>query len=234
MTGPEFFANASALERNCELQSLRLLEDSDLGETVSCLAVCLSLMYQQACCAWGCHGREHVFEYVSGRTVTHAMAAYRLALCGLYDESLALVRNIAELANLAALFWQEPDSIREWLDCPENKRWSRFRPIEIRNRLKKNGKLLAVDEDRYGKLCEAVHFSPSTRPGVHNELDLPILGGVVQESGLRSAIVELADMVAAVAGPIGSRAIIPEERGKALVEASIALLNSIPEQSQEN
>ena len=235
MTDPEFFANASVLERDCELKSLRLLEDSDLGETVSCLAVCLSLMYQQACCAWGCHGREHVFEYASGRTVNHAMAAYRLALRGLYDESLSLARNISEIANLVALFWQEPDSIREWLDCPEDKRRDRFRPLKVRKRLENNGKLLAVDKDRYGKLCElAVHFSPSTRPGAHNKLDLPILGGVVQESGLRSAIAELAEMVATVAGPIGRLAIIPEERGKELVEASISLLNSIPEQSQEN
>lgn len=235
MTGPEFFTITSGLERDCELQSLRLLEDSDLGETVSGLAVCLSLMYQQAYCAWGYHEQEHVFEYASGRTVTHAMAAYRLALCGLYDESLSLVRNVSEIANLVALFWQEPNAVREWLDCPEDKRQSRFAPVKVRLRLEKNGNLLAVDKDRYKKLSDSiVHFSPSTRPGAHNKPGLPILGGVVQESGLRFAITELAWMVATVAGPIGHLAIIPEERRKELVEASISLLNAVPYQSQEN
>ena len=232
--GPNFFAQISMLEDRCELQSLHLLAESGtatLGETVNRLAVCLSLMYQQACCAWGCHEREHVFEYASGRTVTHAMAAYRLALRGLYDESFSLIRNIAEIANLIALFWQEPNSVREWLDCSDNERKRSFRPVKVRCRLENARKLLAVDENRYRHLSElAVHFSPNTLPGSHNESGRPVLGGTVQEVGLRSTITQLAWMVATVAGPIGNVAIIPEERARELVEASISLLNSIPEQ----
>ena len=157
------------------------------------------------------------------------------SLLGVLYGPLSLVRNVSEIANLVALFWQEPNAVREWLDCPEDKRQSRFAPVKVRLRLEKNGNLLAVDKDRYKKLSDSiVHFSPSTRPGAHNKPGLPILGGVVQESGLRFAITELAWMVATVAGPIGHLAIIPEERRKELVEASISLLNAVPYQSQEN
>ncbi len=190
--GPEFLTHVSVLEGQCELQSLRLLEDSGMGEIANRLGVCLSLMYQQACCAWGCHGKEHVFEYASGRAVTHAMGSYRLALRGLYDESLSLTRNIAEIANLVALFWQEPDSVREWLDCSDDKRRKAFSPVKIRLRLTNGQNLLAVDENQYRHLCQlAVHFGPTTRPGSHNETDRPMLGGIVQESGLRSSVTQL-------------------------------------------
>ena len=232
--GPEFLAHVSVLEGQCELQSLRLLEDGGMGEIVNRLGVCLSLMYQQACCVWGCHGKEHVFEYASGRAVTHAMGSYRLALRGLYDESLALTRNIAEIANLVALFWQEPNSIRTWLDCSDTERRRAFSPVQVRLRLTKGNNLLAVDENHYKRLCKlAVHFSPNTFPGSHNETDRPVLGGIVQEPGLRSSVTQLAWMVATVAGPIAKSAIIPEERAKELVEASISLLISVPEQSEE-
>ncbi|MCY3955060.1 MAG: hypothetical protein OXF47_03580 [Nitrospira sp.] len=225
----------SVLEGQCELQSLRLLQDSGMGVIVNGLGVCLSLMYQQACCAWGCHGKEHVFEYASGRTVNHAMGSYRLALRGLYDESLSLTRNIAEIANLVALFCQEPNSVREWMDCSDDKRRKAFSPAKIRLRLTNGQNLLAVDEKQYRHLCKlAVHFGPNTHPGSHNESDGPVLGGIVQETGLRSSVTQLAWMVATVAGPIAKTAIVAEERAKELVEASIALLRSVSEQSEED
>lgn len=227
--GPRFLTHASYLEEKCELQSIAKIEDSDLSSVDKRLAECLSLLYQQACCAWGCHGKEHAIEYAGGRIVTHAMASYRLALRGLYDESLSLIRNIAEIANLVALFSQEEGTIREWIDCSEGERRKEFSPVKVRIRLEAGNNLIAVDQGHYTRLCESyVHFGPSTLPGSHNEPGVPVLGGLIQERGLLLSLTQLAWMVATGSGSIGKLALIPETEAKELTDASILLLKSIP------
>lgn len=203
------------IDRNAPLSALR----EELG-------TCLSLLYQLSCCRWGCHGREHVLEYLSGRAVTHALTAYHLALVGSYDEGLALVRNISEVANLVALFWREPSSIREWLDTEEKERRNNFGPAQVRKRLNKLGPLIAVDAGDYAWLCgAAVHVHPDTRPGMHNPSGVPVLGGVLQPEGLQRVLAALASCIAPLAGSVAHVALVPREKAEELNEAALRLLS---------
>jgi hypothetical protein len=72
----------------------------EVRETYDNLGTLLLVLDRFASCFWGCHGKEHVIEYLVGRSVSCARAALRLIEVGHYDEALALTRSIAEIGNL--------------------------------------------------------------------------------------------------------------------------------------
>jgi hypothetical protein len=105
--GEAFWALAALAEGNCE-NVTRAQAGVPASQVARGLGTVLSLLYRMACCHWGCHGREHVFEYLAGRTCTSAQSSFRLIGFGYYDEALALSRNISEIGNLVHLFFTEP------------------------------------------------------------------------------------------------------------------------------
>ena len=83
---------------------MQRLSGVKLPATTEGLGTVLSLMYRAACCAFGCNGGNHQLEWLVGRVVNQANAAFGLIRSASYDESLMLTRGIGEIANLLWLF----------------------------------------------------------------------------------------------------------------------------------
>ena len=58
-----------------------------LPSTVAEMGSTLSIMYQLACCAWGCRGGDHQVQWLAGRVVNQALGAHSLIRGALYDKS---------------------------------------------------------------------------------------------------------------------------------------------------
>ena len=115
-------------------------------------------------------GDTHFFQRLTARIVTNSLSSLRLALLGYYDESLALTRNLGEIANLLFLFAAKPDSLEAWQLADEKKRKSDFTPVKVRLKLEEMNLVPPIDQSRYGLLCEAgVHLGPSVSPQTFNE-----------------------------------------------------------------
>jgi hypothetical protein len=180
--------------------------------------------YLFSCCHWGCHGKEHVFEHLGGRSVSHLVSSHRLILSGYYDESMSLVRSVGEIANLLNLFWVENGAVRAWLDAPEKQRRKDFSPYAVRKRLRDHGWLIPFDDDHYRRLCEAVvHPTPETRPNAHDNERQPVLGAYFQAEGFETASWELYWALAAVAGPTAKLAVFQQEQAEKMVELTVPL-----------
>jgi hypothetical protein len=159
--------------------------------------------------------------------VTHALSSLRLALLGYYDESLALTRNLGEMANLLFLFAARPDLVETWRSGDDKARWKEFRPAKVRRTLEEMNLCPPVDELRYGLLCEVgVHLVPSVSPQSFNEHGRSTLGATFQYEGLMCALNELATVVAECAGSVS---VFPhvESRRESLQTAAQMLLNVV-------
>lgn len=110
--GTAFLELSRDIEDCCAFISIAQTLKQDQNDVAARLGTVLSILYRVASCHWGCHGKEHVFEYLAGRTCTSALSAFRLMSFGYYDEALALSRNIAEIGNLAYLFFADGAHIR--------------------------------------------------------------------------------------------------------------------------
>lgn len=163
-----------------------------------------------------------MFEYLSGRTVTSVNSAVRLLGIGYYDEALSISRRIAEIGNLAQLFFSENKHIRSWLDASDQIRKKNYSPASVRKSLEKIGSVIPTDQDTYTWLCEVgTHVTPKTRPQAHNSTGRPLLGAVLQPKGIEIALQSLAWSVCTVSGPTAKLAIIPEANSNALLEETI-------------
>jgi uncharacterized protein DUF5677 len=159
----------------------------------------LSLLFDFATCAWGCAARGHLIEGITGKCVSSARAAITLMDFGHYDEALALIRSIAEVANLFSCFIDDPDQYKSWIKSSREERLHKFSPVKIRLHIEKRGLPIPYDEKRYRILSEAgTHANPAVRPQTHNTQGLQTLGGIFQERGYVLCITELALSVAIV------------------------------------
>jgi hypothetical protein len=164
------------------------------------LGTVLSLLDRVSSCFWGCRGGDHVIEYLVGRAASSGRAALRLLRFGLYDEALATVRHVGEIANLLFLFTIDPRGLDEWRTATPRDRWVSFRPAAVRQRLEKAGEQVPITSERYGLLSEgAIH--PSARPPQsHNPLGISVTATyqrvgallVLNELALATAFVALA------------------------------------------
>lgn len=167
-------------------------------------------------------------KYWSGRATSSVRAALRLIEFGHYDETLALVRNTAEIGNLMQLFYIRPENLRIWLDLPEKERKPYYTAVKVREALESAGSVVPNDQSKYKELCEvAIHPNPSTRPQSHNTHAIPTLGGVYQEKGQIICINELAWVFVTVVGPAAKIAILDRSKAEVIVEATIELVKSI-------
>jgi hypothetical protein len=107
------------------------------------------------CCFFGCPGssqQAHTVQYLCARSSSFARSALKLATMAFYDEALVLVRSLAEIANLVALFHFDKASLQEWKTASRKDRRDRFSPVAVRMRLEKSNGIVMVDEDKYRKL----------------------------------------------------------------------------------
>ncbi len=187
----------------------------------------LSLLYREAACFNGCPGGDHFGQRIAGRVVSHALGSYRLLCSGYYDESLALTRNLAEIANLFWLFLNRPAELERWRKSDKKTRMRDFSPVRIRIALQDAGIPVPIDKTRYAGLCEvAVHPGPSTTPQAHNPVGVPTLGALFQPAGYLASLNELAGAT----GVCGA-ALIPllslGDRKQKLKESAVALLSAV-------
>jgi hypothetical protein len=153
----------------------------------------LSLLDQMASCGWVCRGGDHLIEYMCGRAASFGRASLRLIRMGFYDEALGLIRTIAEIANLLALFQLEPSSFSDWKSLSEKQRKQQFSPVRVRIRLEPIAQGAYVDEVDYGLLSgRSTHANPNTRPQSYNVFNVPSAGPLLQREGLLICLNELA------------------------------------------
>lgn len=227
--GNSYWALSKISELDCQRASDEGESATD-AQIIDGLGTVVSLLYRMSCCHWGCHGKEHILEYLAGRTCTAAHGAMRLIGFGYYDEALSLVRTIAEIGNLVSLFYTDPSHIRQWLDLPEKERRRKYTPIKVRIALEDLGSAIPTDEERYDWLCDVgTHVNPRTLPQNHNDEGRPILGSVFQPKGRSVTLEALAWAVSTVAGPMAKTAVLGTEPARRLFNASIALIESLPD-----
>jgi len=228
--GREYLAFLREIENSCEDTTYAALgsEEKSLKGIVEQLGTVLSLLYRLASCFWGCHGKGHVVEYLVGRTVTSAHSSLRLINFGYYDESLALTRNISEIGNLLMLFLVEQSHFSSWLDLSDKERQNKYSPSAVRKALKKAGTIVPTLQSEYSWLCEIrTHVTPRTSPQNHNEAGQPILGGLYQGNGYKTAINKLGWVVCSVAGPGAKIACIEQVYSDKIIKECIKLAESV-------
>ena len=159
----------------------------------------LALLDALSSCAWGCAKGDHVLERLVGRSVNHSRAALRLMLMGFYDEALALIRGVGEIANLLSLFAERSESFARWKSLDERMRRREFSPAKVRAGLDSIGTPIRVTDEVYGELSgRNVHANPGTSPQTYNILGIPKGGGHYQDAGLMICQNELAQSLAFV------------------------------------
>lgn len=190
----------------------------------------LSLLYREACCDYGCAGGDHFGENMTGRVVSHALGSYRLLCAGYYDESLALSRNIGEIANLFWWFLFCPSDLETWRKSDRKARRRKFSPPQVRFALEKKGIPVPIDNKRYSSLCEvAVHITPQTTPQGHNLQGRPSLGAWLQPDSFLASLNELAAATGVCGGALAFLPLLTldENRKHSLAKASAALLEAV-------
>ena len=163
----ELLQNEFKIEDRIEEATEGLLTKGQLGEraprTYRELGTALSLLLQVASCQWGCRGGEHKEENLIRRLANYSFGALRLARLGLYNESICMLRSVAELTNLIELFTVRRGHLNEWYATAPKERWKLFGPAEVRRKIEATSNRPVVDRDSYAALCDAgVHVSPES------------------------------------------------------------------------
>ena len=194
-------ANWLEVERDLEFRheavTVSLIDKGTLGkrapETYRLVGTALSLLYRLAACHWGCRGGDHLEEHLLRRFSNFAYASLRLATGGFYDESLGMVRGMAEIANLLQLFSIDPPSLNKWRIATAQERKSGFSPYRVPLRTEQLKNLPVVSQDTYQKLCEiGIHMTPISLYSSHDSTDRQYVGPQFTVAGLILCINQLA------------------------------------------
>jgi hypothetical protein len=192
--GTTFLRLIADLEERC--QSLTKKHIPKLGvrlpELVAAVGTALSLLDRAASCWWGCKGGDHRGEFLIGRCAVSSHAALKLLRSGYYDEALSVIRSLAEVANLLALFAVDRSKFAEWKISPDSSRQKKFSAVKVRLALEEGGHFIPIDKDRYAALSAyAVHAGPSNVPQAHNMQGTPVAFPKYEEAGVFLCVNEL-------------------------------------------
>lgn len=162
------------------------------------LGTSLTALYIAATCHRKCWGTGHVLEALGARIYNLACASYSLISVGFYDEALALVRSIGEIANLLSLSVTDKPAFTRWVNSTKGERIRDFSPAKVRTLVEKTGVVL-MDQAWYSKLCESyTHITPGAKPNNFNEHNRNVCGGMIQEGGVEAALDQLTSIVSMV------------------------------------
>ncbi len=230
--GVEFLRFSERNHRNCAVETMRNVAvlPSSVRKTLDDVGTLLSLLDQMASCLWGCRGGSHAIEHLVGRSVSSALASFRLIEMGHYDEAWAITRNVAEVGNLMWLFFVDPDELHSWLRLSARERRSKFRPVVVRERIEAANSVVPHDRDSYSLMSEVgVHPSPENTPHArHNAYGIPTLGGYYQERGFVESLAQLAWAIASVGGPAARMANIDDKYETRIVDLATNLVRELP------
>ncbi len=212
----------------CELQSskttMALLASGQLGKKAprlyENLGAVLSLLSQLASCQWGCRGGDHDIENLVRRCCNYALSALSLARSGYYDESIALVRGVAETVNLLQVFDIDRHDLQHWKTMPERERKTRYGPAAVRRIVEQSGKQPAIENDTYSALCEmGVHVTPNSMKTSHQHDKAVHVGASFSVTGFLMVINELGICLSPAIVLAGRLIDLPENRVEELLEA---------------
>lgn len=172
---------------------------------LTALGTALSHIDRLASCFYGCHGGDHLIEYLTGRVCGLSRSAIRLTRFANYDEALLLIRTIGEMANLVQLFSINSQDLFAWKNSSKTVRITNFGPAAVRRRLEELKQLVHLDRDWYGSLCEwAAHPTPATKPNAFNSLGIPCAAPQLQDEGVIVCLNELARVLCIYIPPVVS------------------------------
>ena len=179
-----------------ECSDLTWRRTSTLGEKapvlLQALDVLLSYLERAATCFGGCRGGDHRAEFLTGRAVSSCQAALLLMGNGYYDEALATIRGLGEVANLMSMFATDASEFERWKSMDERTRRRDFAPVKVRLWLEQKAGALVVDERLYAALSGySVHASPNSLPQAHGEHGNASIGPFYQEAGFLLCLNEL-------------------------------------------
>jgi hypothetical protein len=200
--GLKLLQNEFEIEDSVERTTDGLLAESQLGERAPRLyeelGTALSLFVQMACCQWGCRGKEHREENLLRRLANYSFGALRLARLGLYNESISMLRSVAELANLIELFTINRDHFNDWHGTPAAERWKSYGPAKVREKIESTGNRPVIDKDTYAALYNVgVHVSPESAKLSHQFDGKVSAGGEFSPMAFLLVLNELALMLSA-------------------------------------
>jgi hypothetical protein len=230
-----FIEKLKSVEIECEKKSDAFIREhhDKYGKHWEAFEELYQHLYLVSCCHWGCHKKEHVFEYLGGKALTDIAVARRAMLQGYYDESLSLIRTVGEIANLLNLFWIDNQKIREWLDTNDRTRIRKFGPAAVRKKLAQSDWLVPFSNEHYKFLCEtATHPTPKGKPNSYSNVHQPVLGCVFQEKGFELCFWNLLWCIAVVSGPIAKLAILEQSKAEKLVELTVPVFEIASEHLQ--
>ncbi len=226
--GLELLKNEFQIEDNIEQTTDFLLSNGQLGERAPQiyqeLGTALSFLLQASSCQWGCHSNDHIAENLIRRLANYSFATLRLARLGLYNESVSMLRSIAELANLIELFTVSPTTFIQWSTATPGDRWKSFKPNEVHRKIIATHNRPIVDRSTYAKLCElGPHVSPESALFSHQHDGTVYVGGEFSIFALLLILNELAIMVSACLKLCGHFVKAPDDKIKELTKAGEVL-----------
>lgn len=232
-----FFENLRKHESECETKTIEKLHS--LGKkailTYKCLGTLQSYLYRYACCDWGCKTKDHKLEYTIGRVVGHCQASLRVLFFGYYDESLALTRNISEIANLLALFSSDSNEFENWKTFDDTNAWQEYNPSKVRKKIKNLNGFAPIEKEHYARLCSlGTHINPLTTPQNFNPIRIPTVGAIFQELGFFVSLNELALSMTFIGGGVSKIGTINKKIKKEIINASIKLAKNTGEITTDN
>ncbi len=141
------------------------------------LGTLLSLLYQYSMCAWGCAKGDHTVEHLTARAITSSMAALALMKRGYYDDALALVRRVGELANLLFLFSNDEAALTQWKGLTQEGRWAQLGFERVRQRLQDKGVPIPMKVPEYREMgARGTHGTATTMPASYSAGGPAIVG----------------------------------------------------------
>lgn len=235
ISGAEILRRIGRFENRCQRETEKRLPrmGKNAPKCYEHLAQILAYADMIGSCTFGCPDKSsveaHAVPYLAARASSFGRASLRLAKMGFYDEALALVRSIGEMANLLALFVAVPKVVEEWKKSDTLYRVEKLSPGKIRKRLRELGREPIVDDKVYWKLCEvSTHPVPELRPQQFNHAGRPIVGGVIFEApGFLVVLNELAWPISFLTVFLAKICKVPEEKLKDIRESCIKCAASV-------
>jgi hypothetical protein len=222
-------------EECCKVTDGRVSELEPVAKLLTNFGTLLSLLDRLASCYWECQKGDHIIESLLGRCCSTSFSTLILIRHGYYDESLALARNVDEIANLLILFASDQVALNQWKASDKRARLTEFSPAKVRVKLEQLNVPTPISKEIYGNLSEqATHVTPSTRPQMYNKASNALVGGVYQEAGARICLNHIA--LALGVASVAVVELIPtgQEQRESIERASHKLLASIFEKEPED
>ncbi len=159
---PEKLRNLSKEEERIKQESITLLKsDAILDKRLTVYEIAMNVAYSLVKDYKNINDNELTIQYIGIRLFNALAVSLRLMLCGYYQISFAIQRDIIEMYFLLDYFLYYPEKIIEWKNATNDERIKNYSPSKIRDILdKRDGLINKKREKKYKIFCEyAAHVS---------------------------------------------------------------------------